>query len=485
MGKMKPRGPARLQWNRHRHREAVTGTVVPPLKKKQECQAIVDGLRDTLDVRDATIESLQKVLGETEMLCSSLKKQMKFLEQQQEDKRSSKEEACRLRNKLKTMERIELLLQSQRPEVEEMIREMGVGQAAVEQLAVYCVSLKKEYENLKEARKVSSEMTEKLKKELFAANSKLQRTVSDLENTKEDQTSAQMWTQNGEDETAGPRAAAMEPAPAPGGGYRYVVPPLKKKQECQAIVDGLRDTLDVRDATIESLQKVLGETEMLCSSLKKQMKFLEQQQEDKRSSKEEACRLRNKLKTMERIELLLQSQRPEVEEMIREMGVGQAAVEQLAVYCVSLKKEYENLKEARKVSSEMTEKLKKELFAANSKLQRTVSDLENTKEELESTQKDLKNADKEILSLKKTIDILQDTLKVPSVTRETLSRLVSESPAPVELRHPKLHCPAHSDEINLDATFDVDTPVVVLPCWAAKPHNRSLTPPPLDEEGEK
>lgn len=39
--------------------------------------------------------------------------------------------------------RIELLLQSQRPEVEEMIRDMGVGQAAVEQLAIYCVSLKK------------------------------------------------------------------------------------------------------------------------------------------------------------------------------------------------------------------------------------------------------------------------------------------------------------------------------------------------------
>ncbi|NXT34406.1 TRAIP ligase, partial [Pelecanoides urinatrix] len=232
----------------------------------------------------------------------------------------------------------------------------------------------------------------------------------------------------------------------------------KEKRECQAVVDGLRDTLDVRNATIESLQKVLGETEMLCSSLKKQMKFLEQQQEDNRSSKEEARRLRNKLRTMERIELLLQSQRPEVEEMIREMGVGQAAVEQLAIYCVSLKKEYENLKEARKTSSEMTEKLKKELFSVNSKLQKTVSELEKTKEELKSTQKDLKNADKEILSLKKKIDILQDTLKVPSVTRETLSRLVFESPAPVELRHPKLHRPAHSDEINLDATFDVDTP---------------------------
>ncbi|NWV75683.1 TRAIP ligase, partial [Dasyornis broadbenti] len=256
----------------------------------------------------------------------------------------------------------------------------------------------------------------------------------------------------------------------------------KEKRECQAVVDGLRDTLDVRNATIESLQKVLGETEMLCSSLKKQMKFLEQQQEDNRSSKEEARRLRNKLRTMERIELLLQSQRPEVEEMIREMGVGQAAVEQLAIYCVSLKKEYENLKEARKIAGEMTEKLKKELFSVNNKLQKTSSDLEKTKEELKSTQKDLKNADKEILSLKKKIDILQDTLKVPSVTRETLSRLVFESPTPVELQHPKLHRPAHSDEINLDATFDVDTPEhqpCTSPFGAAKRQKLDKKPPPV------
>lgn len=36
---------------------------------------------------------------------ASLQKQMKFLEQQQEDNRSSKEEARQLRNKLRTMER--------------------------------------------------------------------------------------------------------------------------------------------------------------------------------------------------------------------------------------------------------------------------------------------------------------------------------------------------------------------------------------------
>nr|XP_056711401.1 E3 ubiquitin-protein ligase TRAIP [Euleptes europaea] len=231
---------------------------------------------------------------------------------------------------------------------------------------------------------------------------------------------------------------------------------VKEKRDCQSIVDSLREALDVRNATIDSLQKAASDMEMLCSTLKKQMKYLEHQQEDTKSAKEEARKLRNKLKTLERIELLLQGQRPEVEDMIRDMGTGQAAVEQLAVYCISLKKEYENLKESRKASNEKLEKLKKELFSANHKIQKTVLELEKTNEELKSTQTDLRNADKEIMSLKKKIEILQDTLKVPSVTSEALSRLVSESPAPVELLNPKLHRPAHSDDIDLSATFDLN-----------------------------
>ncbi|KAJ6667776.1 hypothetical protein lerEdw1_016097 [Lerista edwardsae] len=232
----------------------------------------------------------------------------------------------------------------------------------------------------------------------------------------------------------------------------------KEKRDYQSIVDTLRETLDTRNATIESLQRTASEMEMLCSTLKKQMKYLEQQQDDTKTAKEEARRLRNKLKTMERIEMLLQSQRPEVEKMIREMGAGQTAVEQLAVYCISLKKEYENLKESRKASNDALEKLRKELFAVNHKLQKTDLELENTKEELKSTQTDLRNADKEIVSLKKKIGVLQDTIKVPSLTSEALSRLISESPAPVGLLSPKLHRPTHSDEIDLNATFDVETP---------------------------
>ncbi|XP_039693729.1 E3 ubiquitin-protein ligase TRAIP isoform X1 [Pteropus medius] len=230
----------------------------------------------------------------------------------------------------------------------------------------------------------------------------------------------------------------------------------REKRDSQVIIDSLRDTLEERNATVASLQKALDKAEMLCSTLKKQMKFLEQQQDETKQAREEARRLRSKMHSMERIELLLQSQRPEVEEMIRDMGVGHSAVEQLAVYCVSLKKEYENLKEARKASGELADKLKKDLFSSRSKLQTVYSELDQTKLELKSAQKDLQSADKEIASLKKKLTMLQETLNLPPVASETVNRLVLESPAPVEML--KLRRPVFSDDIDLNATFDVDTP---------------------------
>ncbi|KAM8930021.1 E3 ubiquitin-protein ligase TRAIP [Pelodytes ibericus] len=232
----------------------------------------------------------------------------------------------------------------------------------------------------------------------------------------------------------------------------------KEKRECQNLVDSLREMLDVRNVTIESLRKELGGMEMLCSTLKKQMRFLEQNSAEIKSAREEASKLRRKLKSMESIELLLQSQRQEVEMMIKDMGSGPAAVEQLAIYCVSLKKEYENLKEARKSTAEMTEKLKKELYAATNKTQRTESELEKVREELNGAQKELKNSDREITSLKKKVEFLQKTLSSPTAANEAISRLIFESPAPIGLQRPKLRPPNLGGDVNLDITFDIDTP---------------------------
>lgn len=49
-------------------------TSIPaPEREKRDSQVIIDTLRDTLEERNATVESLQKALDKSEMLCSTLK----------------------------------------------------------------------------------------------------------------------------------------------------------------------------------------------------------------------------------------------------------------------------------------------------------------------------------------------------------------------------------------------------------------------------
>ncbi|XP_043934451.1 E3 ubiquitin-protein ligase TRAIP [Protopterus annectens] len=270
----------------------------------------------------------------------------------------------------------------------------------------------------------------------------------------------------------------------------------KEKREYQSIIDTLRDSLDQRNAIIESLRKELGESDMLCSALRKQLKYLEQQQDEFKAAKEEARRLRTKMKTMESVEALLQAQRPEVEEMIHDMGVGPSAVEQLTVYCVSLKKEYDNLREIQKASSDLTEKLKRELFGSNNKLQKTTLELNKVMEDFQASQEELRNTDKEIMSLKKKIEFLQRNLSTPSRTNEAISRLVLESPAPLGIKRPCLRPPANSDEIDLNMTFDIETPehvsqkcvmspAKVLALDAARSASSILPFKPLQEKNKK
>ncbi|XP_059185403.1 E3 ubiquitin-protein ligase TRAIP [Centropristis striata] len=226
----------------------------------------------------------------------------------------------------------------------------------------------------------------------------------------------------------------------------------------QKMVDSLKETVDKQRRDLDSVRKEIMEKEMLCSALRKQMAYLETQHNETQAAKDEARRLRTKMKTYESLDVLLQGQRAEVESMITDMGVSQAAVEQLSIYCISLKKEYDNLKGSLKSSNDMCEKMKREVLTSNNKLQKATIEVNQTKEDMRSLQNDLANADKEISSLKKKVEFLQRTLSTPNRTNEALSRLVFESPAPMELKHPRLHEPADCEDIDLNITYDVTTP---------------------------
>uniref|UniRef100_A0A671RIV1 E3 ubiquitin-protein ligase TRAIP-like n=1 Tax=Sinocyclocheilus anshuiensis TaxID=1608454 RepID=A0A671RIV1_9TELE len=235
-------------------------------------------------------------------------------------------------------------------------------------------------------------------------------------------------------------------------------PEFKEWRDKQKSVDTLKDTIEKQKKDLDRLRKEVGDKEMLCSVLRKQMNFLESQKNEGQAAKEEAKRLRVKMKTYESLDVVLQGQRSEVEAMITDMGVGQSAVEQLSIYCISLKKEYDNLKGSFKSSNEMCEKLKRELISSNSKLQKATTETNKTKEDMKALQNDLSNADKEITSLKKKVEILQRTLSTPNRTNEAISRLVFESPAPLVLKPPGCGPMTDSQEIDLNLTFDINTP---------------------------
>ncbi|XP_029989644.1 E3 ubiquitin-protein ligase TRAIP [Sphaeramia orbicularis] len=232
----------------------------------------------------------------------------------------------------------------------------------------------------------------------------------------------------------------------------------KDWRDKQKTVDSLKDTVDKQRRDLDSLQKEIVEKEMLCSALRKQMTFLETQQNDIQAAKEEARRLRTKMKTFESLDVMLQGHRSEVESMIADMGVSQSAVEQLSIYCISLKKEYDNLKGTLMASNDMREKLKREVLSSNNKLQKATVEVNKVKEEMKSMENDLARADKEISSLKKKVEFLQKSLSSPTRTNEALSRLMFESPAPMELKQPHLHQPVDSDDIDLNMTYDIHTP---------------------------
>ncbi|XP_061584009.1 E3 ubiquitin-protein ligase TRAIP [Cololabis saira] len=246
----------------------------------------------------------------------------------------------------------------------------------------------------------------------------------------------------------------------------------------QKVIDGLKDTVDKQRNDLDRVRKETSEKEMLCSALKKQMTYLETQQNDVQAAKDEVRRLRMKMKTFESLEVLLQGRRAEVESMITDMGVSQAAVEQLSIYCISLKKEYDNLKGTLKSSNELCEKLKREVLSSNGKLQKATVETNQSKEDMKSLQKDLANADREISSLKKKVELLQKTLVTPTRTNEALSRLIFESPAPANLTQPRLHQPADSEGIDLNVTYDVSTPVNACKRRGPAPSKKMCLDPP-------
>ncbi|CAN0097059.1 unnamed protein product [Lampetra fluviatilis] len=179
----------------------------------------------------------------------------------------------------------------------------------------------------------------------------------------------------------------------------------------------LEHSLGNKSTRLEVVNKQLQESQDICAALQEQMKFFNKQNADAKATKAELQRLRTKMQSMER--------------------------------------EYDKLKDNLKLVVEEKDRIQRERLSFQSLLQRTSSKLEQTEEHLKVTKEDIQQADKENLSLKKKVDFLQKALSSPCRANEAITRLIQESPAPLELRRPERGQFVHLD---LDGFYSPDTP---------------------------
>ncbi|XP_078470476.1 E3 ubiquitin-protein ligase TRAIP [Lampetra planeri] len=230
---------------------------------------------------------------------------------------------------------------------------------------------------------------------------------------------------------------------------------MKELTEVRKAMGILEHSLGNKSTRLEVVNKQLQESQDICAALQEQMKFFNKQNADAKATKAELQRLRTKMQSMERLESFLSAQGDEVKGLVGDVGTGAVAVEHLSLYCISMKREYDKLKDNLKLVVEEKDRIQRERLSFQSLLQRTSSKLEQTEEHLKVTKEDIQQADKENLSLKKKVDFLQKALSSPCRANEAITRLIQESPAPLELRRPERGQFVHLD---LDGFYSPDTP---------------------------
>ncbi|XP_038076840.1 E3 ubiquitin-protein ligase TRAIP-like [Patiria miniata] len=186
-------------------------------------------------------------------------------------------------------------------------------------------------------------------------------------------------------------------------------------------------------------------------ALKKQLSLLSYQIDEAKQAKKETKRLREKLQFLERLQRVLTDNAEATESLLSEYGDGPRAAKELATYCVTLKREFENNKLRRSQLKNELDEARRKLSTSTKNLMKTSQELERAHNQLRGAEEDLQCALKEKQTLKDRLASLQTTMESPSgASKSALTRLIMESPAPCQFKTPKLSTPDNGTDISLD-----------------------------------
>ncbi|XP_030843105.1 E3 ubiquitin-protein ligase TRAIP [Strongylocentrotus purpuratus] len=248
----------------------------------------------------------------------------------------------------------------------------------------------------------------------------------------------------------------------------------KKKEISDLIAENAHnsDRVVTLNKNNKKILKKLSDEQSTNEALKKQLDLMSYRMDEAKEAKRETKRLREKLKFLERFELVMSMNADVVDNMLREFGEGPKSARELATYCASLKREFENIKDSRKQLKEENSSLRKDLNQKTRVLEVKSKDLEAVQHSLVSLQDDVQSLEKEKKELRERYEMLQAALNSPMDGAMSSSLKQVFTPSNMTKR-PRLSGPDGDDDdsILLAAPGDPQTPDLSLPSPSLETRN--------------
>ncbi|XP_033101521.1 E3 ubiquitin-protein ligase TRAIP-like isoform X1 [Anneissia japonica] len=248
----------------------------------------------------------------------------------------------------------------------------------------------------------------------------------------------------------------------------------KLKADLVTEKEKLNSKLKKLNSEHKSMSKELQSELSTNQALRKQLKYLSIQGDEAKEAKKTAKVLHEKLSHYERLQKVLTANSEAVSEMLEEQGDNSKACRDLATYCVSLKREFENAKMNKSRLRDELAATKKELSSKTKQLNDYKIQTGNNVKQIKALEEEVSSLEKDKENLKQKLEILQRSVKSPSGAKGVISRLLFESPAPFNLKAPKLQDP---EDWGSDTSLDISshpgnpvTPDIVKPSPNAATH---------------
>ncbi|KAJ7394665.1 hypothetical protein OS493_000486 [Desmophyllum pertusum] len=191
-------------------------------------------------------------------------------------------------------------------------------------------------------------------------------------------------------------------------------------------------------------EKKLQMEKSTTAGLKKQLCYLKGKETELAIAQSEASEIRAEFLKLKRMKTLIDEHTSDAEDMLQ--NLDSKSFPEVILQLITLKRKLEEKKLKCKQAIDTAEKIKKENILIKNEASYREIDLAKCKDHLNMAEDDIRKLEKENASYKKKLTAMERAFASPSPRSSAIGRLIRESPAPMDIKRPRLSCPAEDSE---------------------------------------